>query len=64
MDRCRKDEATTNNLDCKKALPIPEKNWKNLLGVAIGGLRQLKYCCECGITRAVNLEITEFRSLM
>ena len=33
MDRCLKDEPTTENLVCKKALPIPEKKWKNLLGV-------------------------------
>ena len=32
MDKCPKDEATAKNLVCKKALPIPEKNWKNLLG--------------------------------
>ena len=47
MDRCPKDEHTGKNLVCKKALPISEKNWKNLLGgggvastflLAIGGL--------------------------
>ena len=32
MDRCPKDESAAKNLVCKKALPIPEKNWKNLLG--------------------------------
>ena len=32
MDRCPKDEPTGKNLVCKKALPISEKNWKNLLG--------------------------------
>ena len=35
MDRCPKDEATAKNLVCKKALPIPEKNWKNLLGEGV-----------------------------
>ena len=34
MDRCPKDEPTAKNLVCKKPLPIQEKNWKNLLGVA------------------------------
>ena len=34
MDRCAKDEPTAKNLVCKKALPIPEKNGKNRLGVA------------------------------
>ena len=34
MDRCSKGEPTAKNLVCKKALPIPEKNWKNLLGRA------------------------------
>ena len=38
MDRFPKDEATAKNLVCKKkALPIPEKNWKNLLGGGGGG---------------------------
>ena len=32
MDRCPKDEPTGKNLVCQKALPISEKNWKNLLG--------------------------------
>ena len=32
MDRCTKDEPTAKNLVCKKAFPIPEKNWKNLFG--------------------------------
>ena len=32
MDRCPKDEPTDKNLVWKKALPISEKNWKNLLG--------------------------------
>ena len=32
MDRCPKDEPTDKNLVCEKAPPIPEKNWKNLLG--------------------------------
>ena len=31
MDRCSKDDPTAKNLVCKKALSIPEKNWKNLL---------------------------------
>ena len=31
MDRCPKDEPTAKNLVCKKAIHIPEKNWKNLL---------------------------------
>ena len=35
MDRCPKDEPTGKNLICKKALPISEKNWKNLLGDGI-----------------------------
>ena len=35
MDRCPKDEPTGKNLVCKKALPISEKNWKNLLGGGI-----------------------------
>ena len=43
MGRCAKDEPTGKNLVCKKALPISEKNRKNLLGggdppLAIGGL--------------------------
>ena len=46
MNRYPKDEPTAENLVCIKALPIPEKNWKNLLGggvsihlpLAIGGL--------------------------
>ena len=48
MDRCPKDESTVKIYFAKKALPIPEKNWKNLLGewhlppppVAIGGLNE------------------------
>ena len=33
MGRCPKDEPTGKNLVCKKkAFPISEKNWKNLLG--------------------------------
>ena len=47
MGRCPKDEPTGKNLVCRKALPISEKNWKNLLGsgiqppppLAIGGLK-------------------------
>ena len=31
MGRCPKDEPTGKNLVCIKALPISEKNWKNLL---------------------------------
>ena len=45
MERCPKDEAQLKILLEIKALPIPEKNWKNLLGggihthpLAIGGL--------------------------
>ena len=33
MERCPKDEPTAKNLVCKEALPIPEKNGKNLLGL-------------------------------
>ena len=29
------DEPTAKNLVCKKVLPIPEKNWKNLFGGGI-----------------------------
>ena len=32
MDRCPKDAPTGKNLVYKKALPISQKNWKNLLG--------------------------------
>ena len=32
MDRCPKDEPTVKNFSAEKALPISEKNWKNLLG--------------------------------
>ena len=32
MGRCHKDEPTGKNLVCKNALPISEKNSKNLLG--------------------------------
>ena len=32
MGRCPKDEPTGKNLVCNNALPISEKNWKNLLG--------------------------------
>ena len=32
MGRCPKDEPTGKNLVYNKALPISEKNWKNLLG--------------------------------
>ena len=43
MARCLKDEPTGQNLVWRKALPISEKNWKNLLGgeppLAIGGLK-------------------------
>ena len=35
MGRCPKDEPTGKSLVCKKALPISEKNWKNLLGGGI-----------------------------
>ena len=45
MDRCPKDEPAAKNLVCKKAIPTPEENWKNLMGRgdvhtpwAIGGL--------------------------
>ena len=46
MDRYLKDEATAKNLVCRKALPLPEKNWKTCWGrrppppppPAIGGL--------------------------
>ena len=34
MDKCPKDKSTAKNLVCRKPLLIPEKNWKNLLGVA------------------------------
>ena len=52
MDRCPKDEPTAKDLACKKALPISEKNRKNLLGggggvhlptpLVIGGLKWYK----------------------
>ena len=51
MGRCPKDESTGKSLVWKKALPISEKNWKNLLGgmppppppsLAIGGLSSLQ----------------------
>ena len=31
-DGCPNDESTAKNLVCRKALPIPEKIWKSLLG--------------------------------
>ena len=33
MDRCPKDEVSAKHLVCKKALPIPEENLKNLFKV-------------------------------
>ena len=47
MERCTEDETTAKKFDWNKTLPIPEKNWKNLLRggggihpcLAIGGLR-------------------------
>ena len=39
MDKYHRDESTAKNLVCKKALPILEESWENLLLVfAIGGL--------------------------
>ena len=32
MDICHRDEPTAENLVSKKALPIPEKNWKTCWG--------------------------------
>ena len=52
MERCPKDESTAKTFVEIKALPIPEKNWKNLFcgwhpqnrffpPLAIGGLKAI-----------------------
>ena len=38
MDICPKDEPTAKTLVCQNALPIPEKNWKNLLGGGVASI--------------------------